>query len=74
MSLPTRERELKLRTRRPGAAVFSSLPTRERELKRVRLRRRGRDCKSLPTRERELKLVLAFHRRLKHGVAPYTGA
>ena len=54
-SLPTRERELKLRRDDVREALVKSLPTRERELKRDLLTTIRKEGLSLPTRERELK-------------------
>ena len=54
-SLPTRERELKLRHRNGSELRARSLPTRERELKRGLEADEAGCGGSLPTRERELK-------------------
>ena len=54
-SLPTRERELKLRDLLRGFGGGRSLPTRERELKLFALTLGLGELASLPTRERELK-------------------
>ena len=59
MSLPTRERELKLAQGGLLGLALESLPTRERELKRKRDVARRWTILSLPTRERELKRVVA---------------
>ena len=74
MSLPTRERELKL----GGASLCvddgQSLPTRERELK-LHLQPPELLCKeSLPTRERELKRLLDHAVFEDADVAPHAGA
>ena len=55
MSLPTRERELKLRFDVDVVLVAQSLPTRERELKLEARLEAPQSVLSLPTRERELK-------------------
>ena len=74
VSLPTRERELKLGHDALRVHLLRSLPTRERELKR-RHRRDARHARgSLPTRERELKRVYTRIEGDVGRVAPYTGA
>ena len=55
MSLPTRERELKLGDALLADLADGSLPTRERELKRASVISPVKGWRSLPTRERELK-------------------
>ena len=55
MSLPTRERELKLAPKNHGVLTRESLPTRERELKLYPCWKPQVSETSLPTRERELK-------------------
>ena len=55
MSLPPRERELKLCQKSPTKAGRLSLPPRERELKLRRLALGTDNRGSLPPRERELK-------------------
>ena len=74
MSLPTRERELKLKVNKIQSVVGTSLPTRERELKPPAVGDEAVDGVSLPTRERELK---RRPWRQRHGwprVAPHAGA
>ena len=72
MSLPMRERELKLCLCFPCRAVLLSLPMRERELKHGQFNLFVSAGKSLPMRERELKRAIC--RRLIRGVAPHAGA
>ena len=55
-SLPSRERELKRRSRRNLPARPVSLPSRERELKRPPIKSYLNLIALLPSRERELKL------------------
>ena len=74
MSLPTRERELKLALEGQVLSGEGSLPTRERELKLLAGGVRRRRCGSLPTRERELKRRDLLGRQMHRHVAPYTGA
>ena len=74
MSLPSRERELKLRTGREKAKNIKSLPSRERELKRESAVVDFKSDWSLPSRERELKPLLQFVRDILLLVAPFTGA
>ena len=74
VSLPTRERELKLLRLAALPPLAESLPTRERELKHGKSRMAGMVLGSLPTRERELKPFKVDLDIGEGGVAPYTGA
>ena len=72
-SLPTRERELKLRLHAEKGLTCRSLPTRERELKPGPLPDYTPPPESLPTRERELKHFV-FALASERSVAPHAGA
>ena len=74
MSLPTRERGLKLPMGELLIEALESLPTRERGLKHVIRRIGEHHVGSLPTRERGLKLAFRKSVHKDHEVAPYTGA
>ena len=70
MSLPTRERELKLENSNEMRKEIMSLPTRERELKPRMGGRRTPATASLPTRERDLKHVIQAAKKPPHGSLP----
>ena len=59
LSLPSRERELKLLNFTSSAGIMMSLPSRERELKLPLPHPPAVRPASLPSRERELKQTIA---------------
>ena len=74
MSLPSRERGLKLLPEGIGLGALQSLPSRERGLKLVLAQSHQVLDQSLPSRERGLKLNRTAQATDKNGVAPFTGA
>ena len=74
MSLPTRERGLKLKRQRYNPRITLSLPTRERGLKHCRQPLCNSHERSLPTRERGLKHSHVGDAGFEVWVAPHAGA
>ena len=74
VSLPSRERELKLLLLGGYLAKIVSLPSRERELKLDLARKSHHQLESLPSRERELKHYDEPPSKGHPTVAPFTGA
>ena len=73
-SLPSRERGLKLLSRRASCPSTVSLPSRERGLKFGGAHEHPARYGSLPSRERGLKLRQSRALTLPEDVAPFTGA
>ena len=74
MSLPSRERGLKLQSRQSHRVFSGSLPSRERGLKSQLEGFRVGPNVSLPSRERGLKFEPDTHVVTHAVVAPFTGA